>query len=154
MAVRRPLSDQHHVLRYIPAARRFVDEDGNRLGPGAGAFTLREDDKGGLSVTEIEHFGPLNAGSRVAAAMAHRSTLSSNSVGKEAIYAWAQVSRVKALALTYGKSVRVVHDPVPGNAGHAEIRHFTDEDLDLLAYFASDVFNEYETVRSMNLPPP
>lgn len=154
MVARRPLPDEHHIMRYIPAARRFVDEEGNRLGPSAGGFTIRGDDAGGLSVTEIEHFGQMTATSRAAAAVAHRSSLPSKKVGLEAIYAWAQVSNVKSAAISYGKQIRVVHDPVPNNPGHAEIRHFTDEDLDLLEYFATTVFDSYETVATMKLPNP
>lgn len=122
------------------------------MGPGPGAFALREDDAGGLSVTEVEYFGTLSPVTRRAAAVAHRESLASKSVGKQAIYAWAQVAKVKHAAAIYGKSVRVIHDPVDGNPGHAEIRHFTDEDLDLLEHFATDVFHEYETVAEMNLP--
>lgn len=154
MVARKALSDHHHVMRYVPAGRRFVDADGNRLGPGAGAFALRADDKGGLSVTEIEIFGPMGAEARSAAAVAYRSTLPSKRVGAEAIFAWASVESVKDAGGQYGKQLRVVHDPVVGNDGHAEIRHFTDEDLDLLEFFSGSVFSSYSTVASMCLPKP
>lgn len=153
MVARRALPDSHHVLRYVPQSKRVVDPDGNLGGPAPTAFALRVDDAGGLSVTEIEHFGEMSAASRVSALAAHRESLPSKTVRSNALCAWAQIERIKAAALTYEKHVRVVHDPVEGNPGHAEIRHFTDEDLDLLEFFSSDVFLNYEVVGSMELPP-
>lgn len=153
MAVRRPLPDEHHVLRYVSASKRFVDENGLRLGPSGAGFKLRPDDRGGLSVTEIEHYGEMNRGSICLAAAAYRQSQISRSLGAQAIFAWAKISDAKAASESYGKSIRVVHDPVPGNPGHAEVRHFDDDDFDLLDYFATDVFKDYEVVINLGLPP-
>lgn len=152
MAARRPLSDEHHVLRYISATKRFVDEHGTRLGPGPASFVLREDDKGGLSVTEVEYYGPMSSASRRVAATAYRESLESKKIGAQAIFAWARVEKIRDASLSFNKKVRIVHDPVTGNPGHAEVRHFSDEDLELLEHFSSDVFKEYEIVADMNLP--
>jgi len=94
----------------------------------------------------------MNRATRAAAAVAHRASLKSKSLGKQAIFAWAKVSDVVAAGLEYDRELRVVHDPVDGNPGHAEVRRFTDDDLDLLDYFATEVFQDYETVAAMNLP--
>lgn len=153
MVARKALSDDHHVMRYIPASKRFVADDGTMIGPSPAGFVLRAEDKGGLSVTEVEHYGPMTAATRTSAAAAHRESLTSKKVGTSAIYAWSQISRAKKAASAYEKKIRVVHDPVSGNPGHAEVRHFTDEDLDLLDHFATNVFVEYEVVADMNLPP-
>lgn len=151
MAVRRALPDEHHVLRYVPLSKRVIDPHGVPGGPAPSAFALRSDDEGGLSVTEVEFYGPCDLASRIQAAIAHRDSLPTKKVGTQAVYAQAQIASIKAAAAQYEKQVRVVHDPVPGNPGHAEVRHFTDDDLDLLAYFATDVFVDYETVASMKL---
>jgi hypothetical protein len=140
-------------MRYIPSSKRFFAEDGTVLGPSPAGFVLRDDDRGGLSVTEIEHFGDMSAAARREAAVAHRESLPSKKVGAAGIYAWAQIDAAKTAALAYNKKIRVVHDPVDGNPGHAEIRHFTDEDLDLLDHFATDVFVDYEVIADMALPP-
>ena len=138
-------------MRYIPPSKRFIDQNGERLGPSLAGFELREDDWGGLSVTEIEHFGLMSKAARQKAALAFRESLDSKKLSKHGIFARAQILRVKDAALEYGKKVRVVHDPVPGNSGHAQIRHFTDDDLDLLEHFAAQVFKDYEVVADMNL---
>lgn len=153
MAVRRPLQDGHHVMRYVPRSKQFIDDNQNSLGPAPAAFAIREEDEGGLSVTEVEHFGEMNAQTRAVAAAAHRASLESKRLAPSAIFAWAPIGAVKAAANDYGKAVRVVHDPVDGNPGHAQIRHFTDDDLDLLEYFATDVFHEFARVGTMGIPP-
>ncbi|WP_426263011.1 hypothetical protein [Sphingomonas sp. PWP1-2] len=114
---------------------------------------MRDEDGGGLSVTEVEFFGPLSPDTRRQAAVAYRESQASKKLGAEAVFAWASVDAVKRAALGYEKTVRVVHAPVDGNPGHAEVRHFTYDDLDLLAFFASDVFLDYEIVAQMGLPP-
>lgn len=152
MVARRALSDHHHVMRYVPPSKRFVSSEGDLLGPAPAGFAIRDSDKGGLSVTEVEHFGEMSARCRSIAAFAHRESLDSKKISNNAIFAWSQIADAKSAGQKYNKTLRVVHDPVDGNPGHAEIRHFTDEDLDLLDHFATDVFKEYEIVADMNVP--
>ncbi|MBO9724287.1 MAG: hypothetical protein J7530_07930 [Novosphingobium sp.] len=95
----------------------------------------------------------MSAAARRDAAVAFRESLDSKKLSANGIFASARIERVKDAALKYDKKVRIVHDPVPGNPGHAEVRHFTDEDLDLLDHFAEAVFDEYEVVANMQLPP-
>jgi len=140
-------------MRYVPRSKQFIDDNDNSLGPAPGAFAIRDEDKGGLSVTEIEHFGDMTAEARALAAAAHRATTRSKKLGPTAIFAWAAIGEVKSAAQGYNKAVRVVHDPVDGNSGHAEIRHFSDDDLDLLDHFATDVFRDFAVVSSMDIPP-
>jgi len=153
MPARRALPDSHHIVRYIPPSKRFVDPNGERQGPSLAGFELRDDDRGGLSVTEIEYFGPMSDAARQAAAIAFRESLDSKKLSANGIFARSRIGTVKAAALNYGKQVRIVHDPKPKNLGHAQIRRFTDEDLDLLEHFAHEVFQEYEVVADMRLPP-
>lgn len=152
MPARRALPDEHHVMRYMSASKRFVDENGQRLGPSAAGFKLRADDKGGLSVTEIEHFGAFDLASIRDGAVAFRESQEKKQLGKNAIFAWAKIADAKSAAYSYSKKIRVVHDPVAGNPGHAEIRQFDDDDLDLLDYFSSGVFTKYQTVGDLDLP--
>lgn len=152
MVARKALNDEHHVMRFIPASKQFVAEDGTQLGPALAGFTLREEDEGGLSVTEVEYFGEMSVEARRAAAVAHRESLTSKKVGAKAIYAWAQVGQIRKAGEAYDKKIRVVTDPVPGNDAHAQVRHFTDDDLDLLDHFATKVFVAYEVVADMELP--
>ncbi|MDR7153281.1 hypothetical protein J2W40_000075 [Sphingobium xenophagum] len=153
MAARKALPDEDHVMRFAPQSRQIIGPDGERGGPSPAAFELREADKGGLSVTWVEYFGGFDRASRSAAAAAHRETLREKRLPASAIFAWAKVAEIKAAGKVYRKAIRVVHDPVPGNVGHAEIRHFTDDDLDLLEYMASDVFTNYDRVNAMDIPP-
>lgn len=154
MAARKALPDDHHVMRFVSLSKQIIDPDtGESSGPSPAAFEMREADKGGISVTWVEYFGTFGPGARASAAAAHRQTLREKKLPARAIFTWAQVSEIKAAGREYRKSVRVVHDPVPDNPGHAEIRHFTDDDLDLLDYLSSDVFVEYEKVQSMDIPP-
>jgi hypothetical protein len=139
-------------MRFIPPSKRFVDAEGVRGGPSLAGFALREDDAGGLSVTEIEHFGPMSAATRAAAAFAYRESQSSKRISANGIFARSEIGRVITAAQDHGKSVRIVHDPVDGNPGHAQVRQFTDEDLDLLEHLAEKVFHEYELVCDMQIP--
>jgi len=153
MVARRAVADEHHVLRYAPKSKRFLHpETAEPLGISPAAFAIRPGDEGGLSVTEVEHYGAMSADTRRLAAAAFRESQPSRKLGAQAAFAWARVSVIKAIGTEYGKGIRVVHSPVDGNPGHAEMRHFTDDDLDLLDFFATDVFSEYEVVADMGIP--
>jgi hypothetical protein len=52
----------------------------------------------------------------------------------------------------FGKTLRVVHDPVEKNDAHAQVRRFTDEDLELLGHLADNVFSEIDFVEDLELP--
>lgn len=153
MAARKALPKDDHVMRYVPKARQHRDPDTDEfLGLIPQAMELRDDDKGGLSVTWIEHFGAYGFAAKRDAAIAHRETLRTKHIGGEAVFATAQVQAIVDAGLRYSKSIRVVHDPVPGNSGHAEIRHFTDDDLRLLDLLATETFAEIDKVVDLKLP--
>lgn len=142
-------------MRFISATKRFVNADtAAREGPSLAGFQIRPGDEGGLSVTHVEHFGIMSHDSRVAAAVAHRESTQSKKLGPAAIFAWARVEKIRSAGVPYGKAIRVVHAPVDGNPAHAEIRHFTDDDLKLLDDYATRVFAEWQTVAEMNIPTP
>ena len=153
MVARKALPDEDHVMRFVPYGRQHRDPDTDTfLGLTPQAMELRADDKGGLSVTWVEHFGPNVIATKRVAAIAFREALDSKHIGGEAVFASAQVKAVVQAGRDYGKSIRVVHDPVPGNPGHAEVRHFSDEDLRLLDLLAAEVFIEIDKVSDLKLP--
>jgi hypothetical protein len=113
---------------------------------------LRPEDRGGLSVTWIEHFGQPSLQTLRAAAIAYRASLPSGKLGPTGAFATGNVDAVIQVAASFRKQVRIVHSPEPGNSGHAEVRHFEDDDLELLGRLASDVFTDVTIVASLNLP--
>ncbi len=153
MPARKPIPDDHHVARFVPKNKQKRHPDTDEFqGLSGAAFALRADDKGGLSVTWVEFFGGLDAATVKNAAIAYRESLPSKNIAASAAFAIASGNAIKSSALRYKKRVRIVHDPVIGNDGHAEIRHFTDEDHELLDVLASDVFLDIHMVAGMNLP--
>ena len=152
MIARRALPDDDHVSRYIPKNRQWRDDSDQYLGLTLAGFALRPKDAGGLSVTWIERFGEYGHEAKRSAALAYRESLDSKDLKKSALFAYAQVARIKRAATDYGKAIRIVTDPVDGNEGHAEVRHFTDDDLRLLTLLATDVFGEVDFVAEMHLP--
>ena len=140
-------------MRFVPKnkQRRHPDTDAYQ-GLSPAAFALRAEDKGGLSVTWLEYFGPASPANVVAGALAYRESLQSKKLGAEGLFAAAPVAAITNMGKTYGKALRVVHAPVPGNDGHAEVRHFTDDDLRLLDQLAADVFSQIHFVKALNLP--
>jgi hypothetical protein len=139
-------------MRYVPPSRRYLSADLVYGGPGEGAFELRDEDEGAISVTEVEYYGECNQEGRAIAAAGFRESIPSKTLSKNAIFSWAEVQSIKDGALLFKKNVRVVRDPVEGNLGHAQIRHFTGVDLEILEYFAENVFSEYSVVSDMNIP--
>lgn len=154
MAAKKAVPDTDHVARFVPANKQDRDPDTDEYrGLLPTSFAIRDGDEGGLSVTWIEFFGGLTPGSKIAAACAFRESLPSKKLPSKGVFAYGRVLDVKATAQQYRKQVRVVHAPVDGNDGYAEIRHFTDEDLELLDIFRSDVFTHVDKVADMQIPP-
>lgn len=152
MPPRRPLPDTHHIMRYVPYQRLLRHPETDEvLGLTAGAFDLRPNDDGRISVTWIEYFGAFGDEARRDAAAAHREDLLSKKLSAKAAFAWATVDAVRRRGAEHGRALRVVHSPTDNNPGHAEVRHFTDADLDMLASFV-DVFSDFRLVGEMGVP--
>jgi hypothetical protein len=153
MAARKPLPGVDHVMRFVPRSKQHWDEETNQfLGLGSGACMLRDDDKGGLSVTWIEHFGAKGAPAKRDAAVAFRSSLPSKKLPAQGLFASAEVNNIIHAGKVHQKKLRVVHDPIPDNTGHSEVRHFTDDDFELLDLLASEIFIEIDFVGDLDLP--
>lgn len=141
MVARKAVPDSDHVARFVPKNKQTRHPETDEfISVGPAAFALRTDDKGGMSVNWVEYFGPLNLQSMKQVMDAHIASLESGKLPVSGVYAIALVSKIRQQAQEHNKVVRVVHAPVPGNDAHAEIRHFTDEDIELLDSLASDVF--------------
>jgi hypothetical protein len=153
MTANSSLPNSDHVMRFVPKGRQHRDPDTDEfIGLIPQAMQLRENDKGGLSVTWVEHFGAYGLAAKREAAIAYRETLRTRHIGREAVFASAQVQAIVDAGLRYSKGLVIVHDPVPGNPGHAEIRRFTDDDLTLLDLLATEIFTEIDKVADLNLP--
>jgi len=140
-------------MRFVPKSRQYRDADTDQfICLAEGAFTIRESDEGGLSVTWIEYYGVKNIDSKRCAAIAFRASLDSQRLGGEGVFASAKVDDILKAGREFEKPLRVVHDPVPQNPGHAQIRQFSDDDLMLLDVLATEVFSEIDRVSTLNLP--
>ena len=140
-------------MRFVPKNRQWRDPETDAyLGLSGAGFALRADDRGSLSVTWIEFFGDAAPDNIRAGAKAFRATLDSKKLPAEGVFACAIAGHIVEAAASHQKSVRVVHAPVPGNEGHAEVRHFTDEDLGLLDLLAAETFTEVHFVKDLGLP--
>jgi hypothetical protein len=140
-------------MRFVPYARQHRDPETDAFrGLAPSAMALDEKDKGGLSVTWIEHFGTFGMDAKRLGAMAFRESLDTKHLGGKGVFATARVRSVISAGRHFGKTLRVVFDPVPGNPGHSEVRHFTDDDLGLLDALATQVFNDYDLVSDIKLP--
>ncbi len=151
MAARGPLDNEHHVMRFVPLSGQHRDESDVFLGISPQSLELRPSETG-LSVTRVEHFGSFGHGAKVQAAIAFRNSLSSKRLGAKGVFATAKVQNILSAGVLYHKKVRVVHDPTLENPGHAEVRHLPNDDIELLDFLASAVFNDFDFVGDLKLP--
>lgn len=152
MAARKPLPNTDHVARYVPPSKQHRDVDtGEFLQLGFQSLMLRDEDQGGLSVTWIEYFGPKNPQSKAIAAAAYRATLPSGKLSQKGLFATANVQALLDTGREFSKSLRVVHDPVDHNHGHAQVRQFSEEDIELLGVLADTIFAEIDFVSDMGI---
>mgnify|MGYP003386787468 CR=1 len=141
-------------MRFVPRGQQVRDPDDDTFKGIVGtAFSIRPVDKGGLSLTWIEHYGPKSIATCSVAASKFRDSLSSKKLGGQAYFAIGQAGTIKEVAANYGKQIRLVHAPDGPNTGHVELRRFTDEDRGLMDALALDVFTEHIAVADLNLTP-
>lgn len=153
MVAKKAVPPEHHVMRFVPANRQHRHPDTDEfLGLLPSAMELTKRDEGGLSVTWIEFYGPLGFQSKQTGAAAFRESLESKRVGAKGVFASGNVGEVLSAGERFGKTVRVVHVHEVENPGHAEVRHFTDEDVALLDVLATEVFCTFDFVADLKLP--
>ena len=125
-----------NITRFVPKRLLRRDEDGNVLGIVWQALEHR-DGEGYLSVTWVEHFdaeyekGLINS----AAAIGRQLT-----VKKKDGFSTSNVGDFLRISGLRGAPVRIIHEPVELNEGHAAIRRLPKEDVELLAQLAADAF--------------
>ncbi|MFA6118063.1 MAG: hypothetical protein WC729_29020 [Sphingomonas sp.] len=140
-------------MRYVPYGRQIRDPDTDQFqGISLTAFELRDDDKGGMSVTWVEHYGPKQGTTYDAAAACFRDSLDKKKLAPKAAFAIGNAGATRAVAKEHKKQIRLVHAPDGTNTGHVEIRKFSDEDYALLEALARDVFTEHVLVAKMAPP--
>jgi hypothetical protein len=146
--------DGDHLMRYVPYGQQIRDPDDESFKGIVGtAFSVRPSDKGGLSVTWIEHYGPKSLATYSKAASKFRDSQGSKKLGAKAYFAIGEAGAARKMSATYGKKIRLVHAPDGPNTGHVELRRFTDEDRRLLDALALDVFAEHVAVTNLTLLP-
>jgi hypothetical protein len=149
------IADCDHLMRHVPYGQQVRDPDDDSFnGIVATAFSIRPSDKGGLSLTWVEHYGPKSIATYSNAASKFRDSLNSKKLGAKAYFAIGEAGATREAAVTYGKQIRLVHAPDGPNTGHVELRRFSDEDRSLLDALALDVFAEHVAVAELTLLPP
>lgn len=142
-------------MRYVPFGQQVRDPDDNSFRGIVGtAFSVRPSDKGGLSLTWVEHYGEKSLATYSIAASHFRESLEKRKLAPQAYFAIGQAGLTRKTAATHGKHIRIVHAPDGPNSGHVELLRFTDEDRCLLDALALDVFAEHVAVAELNLLPP
>jgi len=135
-----PLPDPDHVVRLVDYKRQERDPHTDAFrGIFPAAFELRDIDKGALSVTWVEYFksqdDPVRAAIEAICSAMKKSQ-------EDSVFAIGQVAAIKSASETSGHSVRVIYAPTGNNKAHSSIRQFSNEDLELLDHWASEIFSD------------
>lgn len=139
-------------MRFVPYKQQIRDADSDQfLGVLNTAFRIRESDKGGLSVTWVEHYGARCQATYEIAASRFRDALASKKLPKLSYFAVGSAGETKAKSSEHGKQIRIIHAPDGPNTGHAEVHRFSDDDRRLLDALATDVFCEHVAVVGLAL---
>lgn len=147
------ISDAAHLMRFVPYKQQVRDAETDAFkGIVNTAFSIRPEDKGGLSLTWVEHYGPKSIATYEVAATAFRESLPSKKLGAKSYFAIGNVGETRQVCKDHGKQVRLVPAPDGPNTGHIELHRFSDEDRSLLDALAIDVFCEHVAVASLTLP--
>lgn len=118
-----------------------VDTQGRPTVVAPSAFALADDEES-ISITWLQCFGLDRSAHLPKAAEAFRLSIPSQTLSAKGAFAIAHVAEVIAAGKDHGLKLRVVQDPVDGNAGHAEIRRYPREMGLLQTMLATQVFGE------------
>lgn len=137
-------------MRFVPYKQQVRDPETDEfLGIANTAFSIRESDQGGLSLTWVEHYGPKCQATYKVAATAFAGSLQSKKLPQKAYFAVGNAGATRSVAREYGKKIRLVHAPDGPNTGHVEVHRFSDEDRRLLDALAIHVYQEHVSVLSL-----
>jgi hypothetical protein len=132
------IPDEDHVMRNVSWGRLRRDENDNVLGCLPQAFESRPDEEY-LSVNWIEYEGgDWETRIRISVWAIRRN----RNVGPKSAFAIGEAGNIKATCLTGGTKVRITHEPLEDNPGHAGIRRLPKDDLFLLSLLADDAFSD------------
>ena len=139
-------------MRFVPYGQQVRDPDDNSFKGIVGtAFLVRPSDKGGLSLTWVEHYGTKSSATYSIAASHFRDSLEKKKLPAQTYFAIGQAGDIRKVAATYSKRIRIIHAPDGSNTGHVELRRFTDEDRRLLDALALEVFTEHIALTQLTL---
>lgn len=146
------IPDGDHMMRFVPYKQQQRDPDTDEfMGILGTAFSVRESDKGGLSLTWLEHYGPHERSTVEMAASAFRDTLREKKLGGKSYFAVGLAGLTRTTAAQYDKQIRIVHAPDGPNTGHVELHRFSDEDRRLLDALSLEVYVDHIPVAGMTL---
>jgi len=146
------IPDGDHMMRFVPYKQQQRDPDTDQfMGILGTAFSVREHDQGGLSLTWVEHYGPNVHSTVETAASAFRDTLQNKKLGGKSYFAIGLAGLTRETAAQYDKQIRIVHAPDGPNTGHVELHRFSDEDRRLLDALSLEVYVDHVPVAGMNL---
>jgi hypothetical protein len=146
------VADSEHLMRWIRYQQQVRDPETDEFRGILGiAFHIRPEDKGGLSTTWVEHYGPKSTATYKIAGEHFRDSLQSKKLGPKSYFAIGNAGAIKAACNARNKKIRIVQDPDGPNTGHCQIRQFSDDDMELLEALADEVFVEHVPVVSLDL---
>jgi hypothetical protein len=142
--------DPDHLMRYVPRSRQLRDRETDAFrGVLGSAFNIRDEDKGGLSVTWIEHYGLKSEDTIRLAGTCYRDSLPSRKLNRSACFSIGNADAIREAGMARGKRLRLIPAPDGPNSGHVEIHRFNDQDKELLDALAMDVFVEHVPVAQL-----
>jgi hypothetical protein len=122
-----------YVMRQISPSRLRKDGDGKVVGILAEAFEQIQPD--GLSVTWVDFWNsdefqrPFDA----------RAAIQRTRPSKNAGYACANCEAIISVGVKSGSKIRILHDPLAGNDGHALVK-IPEENVELFDLLAREIF--------------
>lgn len=135
---KRKISDDDHILRYVPWSRLRRDGNDEVIGILGQAFHLREKDKGRLSATWLEYFDPDGDELLIQAVRTIRA--SSLVVAPKSGFAVGNISKIKTVCSKYNSKVRVKHSPMLSNNAHASVSGLPEDNHELFELLASEAW--------------
>jgi hypothetical protein len=141
------LPAEDHVLRYAGNARllKAANEDDEFvvIGIDRDAYRRRETEKA-LSVTWAEYFvGSWQQQIEEAAQAFRRTYTSAAKKPFKGAFGIGRVDAIDAMCRKHGHQVRILHERVDGNEGHAGIHRIPRDNDDLLDDLADNVFDTF-----------
>lgn len=132
------LHDDHQIMRYVPWSKLRKDGDDNVLGFLGSAFELRDTEEY-LSVNWLEYY-PGNHSDQIEQCI--KEFRDAFGVRRKSAFGVANVRKVKDLAQSNGKAIRIVYTPSQTHPSHTSIQKLPRNELSLFEALAADAFTE------------